>query len=477
MFILIADDEKMLRLSLQSMLEELYPNEHIYIHASNGEAAVTQVRKLPPDIAFLDIKMPLMNGLEALDLCRKISPSTKWVILSGYADFEYAQQAIRMSASSYLLKPVDLATLKHVVDEIEIVKKQEALQNNKLFTLDIIRSFSMADMLGTDEMSYLPYGERNWTIYQIYIDSQEKERQCMLKHELFCSIDRFCEENAAVSYHAVFVNTDGELCVVCDAVDPSHLTFYINSKLAEYPDGLISSFMGKAGSIEGIYKASRRISEVSDVRFVFDCRQTRSITEIDSTAGLEEILHFSSEINRLIRNALVGNQESVRQFAASLEQDSRMASVFYQISHAVLYQYLGNILAQPFCAESWSAFLKQICLAAAELSRKKPVYGFDVTAIKDFVYRNYGQDVSIALVSEYFNLSPAYFSRLFLVRTGQKYIDFVTEVRMENAKRILSSSPDVSVRKTAAEVGYTSVRHFSKTFQKYTGMLPSNWGI
>ena len=70
--------------------------------------------------------------------------------------------------SSYLLKPVDLATLKHVVDEIEIVKKQEALQNNKLFTLDIIRSFSMADMLGTDEMSYLPYGERNWTIYQIY---------------------------------------------------------------------------------------------------------------------------------------------------------------------------------------------------------------------------------------------------------------------------------------------------------------------
>ena len=96
MFILIADDEKMLRLSLQSMLEELYPNEHIYIHASNGEAAVTQVRKLPPDIAFLDIKMPLMNGLEALDRCRKISPSTKWVILSGYADFEYAQQAILM---------------------------------------------------------------------------------------------------------------------------------------------------------------------------------------------------------------------------------------------------------------------------------------------------------------------------------------------------------------------------------------------
>ena len=92
MFILIADDEKMIRLSLQSMLEELYPNEHMYIHASNGQAAIAQVQKLPPDIAFLDIRMPLMNGLEALETCRKLSPSTKWIILSGYADFEYAQR-------------------------------------------------------------------------------------------------------------------------------------------------------------------------------------------------------------------------------------------------------------------------------------------------------------------------------------------------------------------------------------------------
>ena len=101
MFILIADDEKMIRLSLQSMLEELYPNEHMYIHASNGQAAIAQVQKLPPDIAFLDIRMPLMNGLEALETCRKLSPSTKWIILSGYADFEYAQKAITLSAYSY----------------------------------------------------------------------------------------------------------------------------------------------------------------------------------------------------------------------------------------------------------------------------------------------------------------------------------------------------------------------------------------
>lgn len=156
------------------MLEELYPNEHMYIHASNGQAAIAQVQKLPPDIAFLDIRMPLMNGLEALETCRKLSPSTKWIILSGYADFEYAQKAITLSAYSYLLKPVDLATLKQVVDDIVVLKNQEKEHDNKLFTLDVIRSFNMADQLGSNETAFLPYGTNPYVIYQIYIDEQEK---------------------------------------------------------------------------------------------------------------------------------------------------------------------------------------------------------------------------------------------------------------------------------------------------------------
>ncbi|MCM1136162.1 MAG: helix-turn-helix transcriptional regulator, partial [Clostridium sp.] len=84
-------------------------------------------------------------------------------------------------------------------------------------------------------------------------------------------------------------------------------------------------------------------------------------------------------------------------------------------------------------------------------------------------------DLGIACVSEYFNLSPTYFSRLFHEKTGQKYIDFVTEVRMENAKKLIRESPEISVKQTAEAVGYTSVRHFSKLFQKYTGVLPSNY--
>lgn len=76
-------------------------------------------------------------------------------------------------------------------------------------------------------------------------------------------------------------------------------------------------------------------------------------------------------------------------------------------------------------------------------------------------------------MAELFHISPSYLSRLFHQRTGQKYIDYITQLRMEKAKELLSTNPDITVKSVAESVGYISIRHFSKTFQKYTGELPS----
>ena len=141
----------------------------------------------------------------------------------------------------------------------------------------------------------------------------------------------------------------------------------------------------------------------------------------------------------------------------------------------MLYLYLQDILSHTFHSVTFNEFVKELYSAASDLTHTEPFRNFDITVIKDFVHQNYSKDVSIANVSEYFNLSPTYFSKLFHEKTGQKYIDFVTEVRMESAKKIIRNNPEISVKKTAEAVGYTSVRHFSKTFQRYTGVLPSNY--
>lgn len=98
MLILLADDEKYVRLGLQSMIEELFPEENQFIQAGNGREVVALMKERRPDVAFLDIKMPFMDGLEALRICKELSPDTLWIILSGYESFEYARQALSLSA-------------------------------------------------------------------------------------------------------------------------------------------------------------------------------------------------------------------------------------------------------------------------------------------------------------------------------------------------------------------------------------------
>ncbi|MCI8975959.1 MAG: response regulator [Lachnospiraceae bacterium] len=475
MFILIADDEKMIRLSLQSMLEELYPEEHMYMHAINGKATVEQVKKLPPDLVFLDIRMPLMNGLEVLEACQEISSSIKWVILSGYAEFEYAQKAINLSAYSYLLKPVDLVTLKNLVDNIIELKQKETELNNRLFTSDIIRTFHLADQLETDEMSFLPYGRANYIIYHIYIDRQEKERQYFLKDILFQKLNQFCVRNDFIIYHAIFFNTNGELCIVCSVKDNSHLNFFINSQIKNFPEDSISVFKANSDSLTEIYKLSQSIEKISDIRLIYDCRTAINIKSLVSLPELDEYLSFCNNINQFIQNTLIENRETIRQLSVKFEQDTHMSSIFNHINRGIFYLYLKDIFNYDFTAENFKTFIKELYQTASDFCSEKPLRNFDIDVIKDFVHQNYAKDVGISYVSEYFNLSPTYFSRIFHEKTGQKYIDFVTEVRMENAKKLIRKFPDITVKKTAEAVGYTSVRHFSKLFQKYTGVLPSNY--
>ena len=99
MKILITDDERLVRVNLLSMIEELYPGEHQIFQAVDGAEMVRMVGETFYDMVFLDINMPKINGLDALDTCRNLSPETCWCILTGYAEFAYAKRSISLVAA------------------------------------------------------------------------------------------------------------------------------------------------------------------------------------------------------------------------------------------------------------------------------------------------------------------------------------------------------------------------------------------
>ena len=95
--------------------------------------------------------------------------------------------------------------------------------------------------------------------------------------------------------------------------------------------------------------------------------------------------------------------------------------------------------------------------------------------VKDYININYANDVSIISLAEAFNLAPTYLSKIFHEKAGIKLIDYVMEVRIKNAKRLMTENPSILIKNVALLVGYYSTRHFKDVFQKQTGMLPSEF--
>ena len=114
----IADDEMWVIVGLKKRIEKTGLPFQVVGEANNGVMALEEIEKKKPDILFTDIRMPGYNGLELLELLRKKELETKVVLISGYAEFEYAQSAIRNGAYDYLLKPIDQDKLHTVLERI-----------------------------------------------------------------------------------------------------------------------------------------------------------------------------------------------------------------------------------------------------------------------------------------------------------------------------------------------------------------------
>ena len=96
-----------------------------------------------------------------------------------------------------------------------------------------------------------------------------------------------------------------------------------------------------------------------------------------------------------------------------------------------------------------------------------------IDQVKEYIQKYYMNDIGIGQIAEHFHLTANYLSTIFHQRTGRRFIDFLTETRIEAAKKLLLQNSSASVQDIALMVGYNSARHFSSLFQKQTGMTPS----
>lgn len=453
--IIIADDEKMAYMGMAAILHEMYGEAVSLRHASNGAALVALTREWKPDILFIDIRMPVMDGLKALEAIRREEPDAQCVILSGYAEFEYAQKALSAGAMEYLLKPVGgpalAETIQRAMNNIERARKARKSDFASCLLLNIC---------GKTRSQNASFGAGTYEAYQLCFD------EALAEEDLHKAAKALAERAEA--------QIDG--CFVVLRPFPESVSLFLNPLLPRQCDSLVREFAAHSNA-HALYACAETLEQLAE-RYKW-LHNAAALRVLHWTERLTDIL-AEEEALVPVALALQGVRESLRKsdaeaFQSSLSrlndllasqslsaEQARGAAAYLELEHAV---------------ENGPALLREMMgLAEQAFSAKRPKRETLITerALR-YVREHYAEPIDVNSIAQALGITPNYLSSLFRKCTGEKLNDCLTRVRIDRAKALLEENPQMRVYDVASAVGYGNERYFSRVFQRRVGMTPSTY--
>lgn len=474
MRILIADDERLVRVNLISMLEELYPKEHQIEQAGDGEELAACVEKERYDIVFLDINMPKMNGLDALEACHEKTPETNWCVLTGYSEFAYAKRSISLGVRGYLLKPLDIGELKAFMEEILQEKSDAVQKRNQLFENQMSRAFELADTAGVVKQRKPEQKGAVYSLYLFFLDTggtrEEREQYAGLYERLSEYLKRNIGE---LDSYALFFLQTGELCLLIEGKEYPKLHSY----LARHGRNLegsarVTAIRTTAGDFQELYMNKQIILGLASVRILEEEYRMISLQELKEQPDLLRKRFLCEKMEMLTASYLTGNYALANELLWEIGQNPELRECFQKLDSRPLLAHLSAVWKDDLTGMSYDELLSRCRNRIQQRAWDGKHERQDmIEQVKEYIAANYMNDVTIAEIGRRFNISPSYISRIFREKTGEKYIDFVTGIRMQKSMELLQKG--VPVKEAAERVGYISEKHFSKTFRKYFNCPPS----
>lgn len=477
MRILLADDERMVRLGLISMIEDLFPGKHTLLEAKDGEELVETAKACQPDIIFIDIRMPVLNGLEGLEKVRLLSPDSLCIILSGFAEFEYAQAAIKHGAVEYLLKPVSIERLEEVLGRMSGMLCQRLAQRNASFTAAVMNTANQAGGARPFVPQFLwDYAHFESCIFCVdQPQGEERKQLCSaLEGRLRQLLDEMSQQ--VPIHYALFYNNPGGLClVVCQKSRESGGLNGIFRIIRHAFDGKVTVLTGESGSLAEACASLHALADAAPLRICLGMGKCIPLKEIETYPQKDLLKCFSLQLEELAEAFLDKEELTFKQLLSDLETDAGAKAAFALSNASSLRCYFEQLIRLKVDVSGYSSFLASIRPQMEKMFQGNAAEEDMIARIKEYVQEHYMKDIGINTIAQLYQITPNYLSKLFHERAGIKFTDYLTETRITAAKKLLASCPSITVKELSSRVGYFSARHFTKTFAKVTGTLPSKY--
>lgn len=491
--------------------------------ARNGIEALEIAEETMPDIVMTDIKMPYMDGLTLSRKLKQIQPSIRIIILSGFDEFEYAKEAIRLEAEEYILKPVDASELRKTFVRIResLDTERNRLQNQKMLEQYYLDSLPV---LRENFLVSLIQGKVPSDRYSQYIEDYQVD----LHGPLYCAavlhtsrshvppgmnhllmsmaVKKLAEEKISARWHPCFCTYLSNLVIIFSLQNEEeihHLTDEMDlfCRLANSVcQAVVTCGIGQACSalsdLPVSYNGGR---QAVSYRVIYGSIKAISISEIDPEKNDDVDEADDTDLMEIFKRIKVNDRGKLKKsIQAFLERHGRKKSV--QSYRLFVLELVGEMFRfaraneldsssifghddtiyqdiQTKDLESLHRWMDDICLKmqAVFLTRRNDTTRSFVEKAKDYVSEHYGDaDLSISSVCSTLGVSAAYFSTVFKKETGKTFINYLTEYRMNRAVEMLVSGNEKTYV-IAQAVGYSDPNYFSYVFRRQFGVSPSRY--
>lgn len=525
---LIADDERLIREGMMTIANWEEYGVDVVGAASDGEQAMRLFEEHAPQIVITDIHMPKASGLELARFIRERDETVKVAILSGYEEFSYAQQALKLGIEDYLLKPLLPDKFVDKVMELKTAyeDEQQRLEERSLLRRQIGEAIpllkerflcelvygQLTDMeTVSDKLRFLGISLREEAAscsllvqldgFDAAVDFREEERQL-----LQCSVLN-CLRKAVSGKGEAFSIRSSQFCLVVHLESHTELPYDAMKRLGEEIKAQLQAHCGIGATIGignpcvdllGIHESFAGAQEALKYKVLLGGGQIIWIGDLDirtgnapkypETAEKDMIFTIQNADKSRIRLCLdeffrfssgMTDFEYVKVMAMKLFFSVSMALMEigenpedFMDSEMELWDQFKKMETLPEIKLHMIAILEQISNALLDKrnSKNKKV----IERVTAYLNDHYSEPLSLQRLSEVVFLSPNYICSMYKEETGQNISDYLMMLRIEKAKALLQDET-IKIYEIADRVGYSDSRYFSKLFKKYTGTSLSEY--
>jgi two-component system response regulator YesN len=520
--LMVCDDEQIMIESVRHIVEKEFDNIRIIETARSGREAIEKTLTMKPDIILTDIKMPGINGLDAIKEIKKVHSDVKIVIVSVYEFFEYAKQAVELGVSEYLIKPVKkerlVETLQRITGELdaerskykwELEAKERIEKMLSAVEHSFIYSLLFAQLQKDDIIRYKRefFDIKNETGFIFVMTFDKKGNRSNHEAQLGDGLD-----NQEI-YNVFKNNLKYKFKCIIGPVMLDRVVVYV----AQSIDDLYRQRVQSIACLEEILHLLEekydlecrvgigRIHNDQDIMVSYqealkalNCNETSGIVHIDDIAP--NIYNAGYEIVELEHSLIIGLENGdakrcltilsdiFRKYPNFFEQENihyRIIEMMAAVRRVATENgikdnigpgyYMKRILSCRSGIEFEQVCAEEIRHVACEISaRKKSNIGRIVERTNALINERFSQDLNLDDISKELHISPQYLSRLYKNETGENFIERLTAVRIENAKRLMKENK-YSIKEICYMSGYSDPNYFSKLFKKHEGISPTDY--